>query len=149
MGRGAASAAAVLLACAACGGGPSSRPPSDRQWVGNARGSLAQLRYDIVLAAGIDPERAVREDASIYEALVAFTDFAGCTHMVRAFGDQPARRAKARAAFDRACGHLERAAELFTAAERTSDPGTMRAAIAAAQRAFAPLDDAELALRRE
>ena len=148
MWRGAASAVALAVVCAACGAASSS-PASDREWIANAHGAVRQLRDDVIVAAGVDPRRALREDASLYTALVVFTDFGGCRHIVSALGAAPARFARARTQLDRACDSLQLAATLFSRAVGDSRVGTMRDALGTAQRALAPLDRAELALRRQ
>ena len=148
MWRGVASAAALVLICAACGAASSS-PSSDREWIANAHGAVRQLRDDVLVAAGVDPRRALREDASLYTALVVFTDFGGCRHMVGALGSVPARLERARAQLDAACGFLQEASTLFTQAVKVSSVRVMRSALETAQRALAPIDRAELALRRE
>ena len=103
----------------------------------------------VIGAAGVDPRRALREDASLYTALVVFTDFGGCRHMVGALGTVPARFAAAKAQLDRACDSLQLSSTLFTRAVRDSSVGTMGDALDTAQRALAPLDRAQLALRRK
>ena len=148
MWRGAASASALAVVCAACGAASSS-PSSDREWIANAHGAVRQLRDDVIVAAGVDPRRALREDASLYTALVVFTDFGGCRHMVGALGTVPARFAAAKAQLDRACDSLQLSSTLFTRAVRDSSVGTMGDALDTAQRALAPLDRAQLALRRK
>ena len=148
MWRGAASAAALAVVCAACGAASSSRP-TDHEWIANAHGAVRQLRDDVIVAAGVDPRRAIREDASLYTALVVFTDFGGCRHMAGALGVVPSRFERARVQLDAACGILQDAASLFTRAVKGSSVPLMRSALDTAQRALPPLDRAELALRRK
>ena len=148
MWRGAASAAALVVVCAACGAASTSQS-GDREWIANAHGAVRQLRDDVIVSASVDPRRALREDGSLYTALVVFTDFGGCRHIVGALGAVPARFGAAKAQLDRACDRLQLSASLFTRAVRDSSVGTMREALDTAQRALPSLDRAELRLRRQ
>jgi hypothetical protein len=141
------SLALVVLVCAACG--TASSPRADQEWKANAHGAVVQLREDVVLAVAIDPEQALREESGMYGALVVFTDFGGCNHMIGALGSVPHGLARADAQLHVACTQLQRAAALFSSAVRRSSVELMDAAIDTAQRALVPLDRAGLALRGE
>jgi len=117
--------------------------------VGNAEGAVAQLRSEVLVAAGLDAAEALRDESSLYVALVAFTDFGGCRHMIGALGSVPRSLAPANAQLQRACSVLRRAAVLFTRAVARSSAGLMETAIETAQRSLVPLDRAGLALRRD
>jgi hypothetical protein len=145
--RGAASASLLVLVSVACGS--AAPPPTDREWAANAHGTIRQLRDDVLAAAAVDPRRALHDDASLYPALIVFTDFSGCRHMVAALGSRPRRDAPAERDLDDACVRLQRAAALFTRAVRVESVTTLQKAIDDAQRALVPLNRAELQLRRE
>ena len=95
----------------------------------------------------VDAERALHDESSLYTALVVFTDFGGCRHMVAALGSIPPRLEHAVAELRTACTELQRAAALFTRAVRRTSVTLLDAAIETAQRALVPLDRASLALR--
>jgi hypothetical protein len=137
--------ALVVAICAACGAAPS--PHSDREWKANAHGAVRQLREDIVLAANVDAEQALHDESTLYTALVVFTDFGGCRHMVAVLGSIPPRLGPAVRRLRAACTELQRAAGLFTLAVRRTSVALLNAAIETAQRALVPLDQAGLALR--
>jgi len=137
--------ALVVAISAACGGAPS--PHSDREWKANARGAVRQLREDVVLAANVDAEQALQDESSLYTALVVFTDFGGCRHIVAALGAVPPRLEQAVRRLHAVCTELQRAAGLFTRAVRRMSVALLDAAIETAQRALVPLDQARLALR--
>jgi hypothetical protein len=137
-----------VLVCTACGASPPPRG-ADREWTENAQGAVVQLRDDVLVAVGIDAEQAVRNESSLYAALVVFTDFGGCRHMIGALGAVPRRFVGADAQLGVACAQLRRAAALFTRAVSRSSVGLMKEAIETAQRALLPLDRAGLALRGE
>jgi hypothetical protein len=139
--------ALVVLICAACGATTS--PREDREWSANAGGAVLQLREDVLVAVGLDAEQAVRDESSLYTALVVFTDFGGCRHMIGALGSVPRRFVPAHAQLRLACAKLRRAAALFTRAVKQSSAGVMETAIETAQRALLPLDRAGVALRGE
>ncbi len=147
MWRSSGSALALVLVCAACGAEAS--PPGDQEWTANARGAIVQLRDDVLIASGIDPRLALRDDSSLYGALVVFTDFGGCRHMVAALGSVPPRFSRVDAELARSCTELQRAGALFTRAVKRSSVELLGAAIDVAQRALPTLDRAELALRGE
>jgi hypothetical protein len=139
--------ALVALICAACGATTS--PREDREWTANAGGAVIQLREDVLVAVGLDAEQAVRDESSLYSALVVFTDFGGCSHMIGALGSVPRRLVQADAQLRLACARLRHAAVLFTRAVKLSSVGVMETAIDTAQRALVPLDRAGVALRGE
>ncbi len=108
-----------------------------------------QLRDEVLVAVGVDAAQALRDESSLYAALVVFTDFGGCRHMIGALGSVPRPFVHANAQLQTACSVLRRAAALFTRAVSRSSISVMQAAIDTAQRALVPLDRAGLALGRE
>jgi hypothetical protein len=121
--------AAVLVVAVVVGCGASPPPPTERQWIANARGVTGQLRMDVAAVSGFDrlPQaRAGLTDTSqLYGLLVPYTDFAGCRHMVTAVGVAPPRLAVAVRLLHRACLQLERADGLFTRAVEREAPGLL------------------------
>ncbi len=111
---------------------------------------IDQLRGDVLGVAGADRIPAARaalaDDSQLYGLLVAFSDVAGCRHMVASLGLRPARFVTAERLLVRACGPLHRAAALFTKATTRSDPQALVAAVRQANAALPFLDRAKLAL---
>ena len=143
-------AAVVAVAALAAGCGAGAPPPTDREWLANARGVVEQLRTDVVAVASYDrvglARVGLRNDSQLYGLLVAYTDFGGCRHMVTAVGAAPPRHAAALRSLRGACLHLQRADLLFTRAVARSDPGFLTAATRQALAAVPLLDTAALEL---
>jgi hypothetical protein len=138
----------VIAACLGCG---ATRPaPGERQWIANTRGVIRQLQADLgqVSDAGTLPEagRTLTDESRLYAALVVYTDFGGCRHMVAALGRAPARLRSVGVELDRACANLQRSSALFTEAVTDDDARALTAAVHSARRAAAPLLRGELAL---
>ena len=140
----------VSLVLAACGEAAKQRTPAE--WEANAGGVAGQLRDDVIQISAVDrvpaARRALHDDSQLYAMLVAFSDVAGCDHMVAALGTAPPRRRPAVTQLDVACAHLQRASQLFTRAVARSRPGDLAEAAREALAALPPLDRAALALRR-
>jgi hypothetical protein len=121
--------AAVLVVAVAVGCGASVPPPTERQWVANARGVTGQLRNDVAAVSGFDrlPQARVglSDESQLYGLLVSYTDFAGCRHMVTEVGAVPPRLAGVVTLLHRACLQLERADGLFTRAVAHEAPGLL------------------------
>jgi hypothetical protein len=113
---------------------------------------IKQLRGDVLAVAGADRVPAARhalaDESELYGLLVAFSDVAGCRHMVSSLGTRPSRFALANRLLARACRPLQRAATLFTRAATRTDPQSLVAAVSRADAALALLDRARLALGR-
>jgi len=145
---------AVVFAAAAfaAGCGASAPPPTDREWVANARGVVDQLRGDIVAVSGYDRVAAaragLRDESQLYGLLVAYTDFGGCHHMVAAVGVEPPRLASVVQSLHRACLHLQHADLLFTRSVARRAPRLLAAATEQALAAEPSLDAAALELAR-
>jgi hypothetical protein len=149
-------AAAAILCAAGCGGGGVERdaaaPASGhaQPWQANARGVLAQLRFDVSAAeaGGATTRRAaaraLADTSELYGLLVAYSDLGGCRRMA-AGAAAPPRVARALAL---PCGHLQRAAALFSRAAKESDPEALVAAAQQVRLAQPQLVRAALALRR-
>ncbi len=137
----------VLVGC-----GASREQPSASQWPTGAVVVIEQLRGDILAVAGADRVPAARaalnDESQLYGLLIAFSDVAGCRHMVLSLGVRPARFVTVNRLLDRACRPLQRAAALFTNATTRADPRALVAAARQAGVALAPLDRARLALAR-
>ena len=144
----AAIALVVTVACLGCG---TTRPaPGERQWIANARGIIRQLQVDMseVGDAGTVAEagKTLSDESRLYAALVVYTDFGGCRHMVAALGRTPPRFRRVDSELDRACTNLQRSSTLFTEAVAAHDAHVLAAAARSARRAAEPLLRGELAL---
>jgi hypothetical protein len=139
----------AALVCAGCGSGQAKTAAATREWRANARGALIQLRQDVAATAvggttRADAARALASTSDIFGLLVAYADLGGCRAMIRAT-TAPLPVAKELA---RPCGHLERAARLFTRATVRSDPDALVRAGREARRAEPELVHALLVVRR-
>jgi hypothetical protein len=119
----------------ACGGAPASSgaPSSDRQYSANVAELIDQLHQDLVVsgdqASGLDAARKALHDSSrLYAMLVVYGDFGSCGRMLRNVGVAGAKFGRVDATLGSACGYLERAATLFTAAATRSDARALLAA---------------------
>ena len=142
-------AALAIVVLAGCGSGVSRTTAPE--WTRNAGGVVSQLRADIVELSGADSRpvarRALRDDSQLYGLLVAFSDVAGCNHMVGALGTAPPGRARVVALLGEACAHLSESAALFTKAVAQKNARLLVAAAVDALAALAPIDRADLRLR--
>jgi len=138
----------VIAACVGCG--TTRAAPGEREWVANTRGVIRQLQADLgqVSDDGTLPEagRTLTNESRLYAALVVYTDFGGCRHMVAALGRAPVGLRSVGLQLDRACASLQRSSALFTEAVADHDPRTLTAAVRFARRAAEPLLRGELAL---
>jgi len=138
----------VTAGCLGCG--TTRAAPSEQQWIANTRGIIRQLQADMgqVSDAGTPAEagRTLIDESSLYAALVVYTDFGGCRHMVASLGRPPARFRRVGLELDRACTSLQRASALFTEAVAGKSARTLAAAARVAHRASGPLLLGELAL---
>ena len=146
------SVAVVAVAVVAGCGVAQPPPPTDREWIANARGVVEQLRRDIVAVSGYDRVGAAREglrdQSQLYGLLVSYTDFGGCRHMVAAVGVEPDGLKPAVAHLQRACVRLEDADNLFTRAVAGNAPRLLSRATREALAAVPSLDAAALVLAR-
>ena len=140
----------TVLALVGCGAGQERAPASE--WPTGAAVVIEQLRGDVLAVVGADRIPAARialtDESQLYSLLIAFSDVAGCRHMVASLGVRPARFVTANRLLDNACAPLRRAAALFTSATTRSDPRALVAAARQASSALATLDRARLALAR-
>jgi len=138
----------VTASLAGCGAG--APPPTDREWIANARGVVDQLRGDIAAVSGYDRVAAARaglsDESQLYGLLVSYTDFGGCRHMVAAVGVEPSRLASVVRLLQRACLHLQHADLLFTRSVARRAPRLLVAATQQALAAEPSLDAAALEL---
>jgi hypothetical protein len=144
-------AAIALVVAAAClGCGTTRAAPGEREWVANTRGVIRQLQADMgqVSDAGTPAEagRTLTDESRLYAALVVYTDFGGCRHMVAALGRTPPRFRSVGLELDRACADLQRSSALFTKAVTDDDARVLASAARFAGRAAGPLLRGELAL---
>ena len=139
-----------MLALVGCGAGQERAPASE--WPTGAAVVIEQLRGDVLAVVGADripaARIALRDESQLYSLLIAFSDVAGCRHMVASLGVRPAWFATTNRLLDNACAPLRRAAALFTSATTRSDPRALVAAARQASSALATLDRARLALAR-
>jgi hypothetical protein len=146
------SAAVVVAAAVLAGCGAQATPPTDREWIANARGVVEQLRRDIVAVAGYDRIAAaragLRDQSQLYTLLVSYTDFGGCRHMAAAVGVEPSGLARAVELLRRACLRLQDADRLFTRAAAHDAPRLLVRATRQALAAVPLLDAAALQLAR-
>ena len=140
----------TLLVLAGCG--TSHRRSPAAEWPPAAAIVINQLRGDVLAVSGADRIPAARaalaDDSQLYGLLIAFSDVAGCRHMVASLGRRPARFAAVERLLARACRPLRRAAVLFTKATTRSNPPALVAAVRQAGLALALLDRARLVLAR-
>lgn len=141
----------VVAVLAGCGAQPP-LPPTDREWIANARGVVEQLRGDVVAVSGYDRVDAarigLRDQSQLYGLLVSYTDFGGCRHMVAAVGVEPNGLARAVEHLQRACVRLQGADRLFTRAVERDAPRLLSRATQEALAAVPSLDAAALELAR-
>jgi hypothetical protein len=143
-------AVVFVAVLAACGGTAPSQ--TDREWISNARGVVEQLREEVGSVSGYDQLGAARtglhDESQLYGLLVAYSDFAGCRHMVAALGVAPPRLAGVVRSLRAACLHLQRAGRLFTRAVAQHAPPLLVDATPEAQAAVPSLYAAALELGR-
>jgi hypothetical protein len=144
-------AAAVAVGLTACGGGSARTPGSTAtEWTANAAGVIDQLRADTLAAddghSVASARAALRDESRLYGLLVAYSDFGGCRHMVRALGSPPPAFGRSAATLDRACNDLARAAALFTRAASSTNARALVAAARSVRAAVPLLDRADLEL---
>jgi hypothetical protein len=146
----------AVLTVAGCGGSVSlSRAPAqaNSEWVANMTVVIPQLRNDVaetqVIAATPRAGRAaLKDESTLYALLIAYSDLAGCRHIVASAGSAPPHAATIGASLGSACVHLERAAALFTRAATNRDGRPLAAATREARRALPALVRAAAALAR-
>jgi hypothetical protein len=145
----AAIALVITVACLGCGT-TRAAAPGERQWIANTRGVIRQLQVDVSQLSGADTvaeaDKTLTDESRLYAALVVYTDFGGCRHMVAALGKAPARFRRVDLELNRACTNLQRSSALFTRAVTADDARVLAAAMRSARRAAAPLLRGELAL---
>ena len=83
-------ALALVVAAAGPGCGTTWAAPGERQWIANTRGVIRQLQADMGQLSGAGTRaaagRTLTDESRLYAALVVYTDFGGCRHMVAALG---------------------------------------------------------------
>jgi hypothetical protein len=147
----------AVLALAGCGSSAAlPRPAAEakREWLSNVAVVIDQLRNDVAQTQVIGPtagagRAALRDESSLYGLLVAYSDLAGCRHIVASAGAPPAGAARVDDPLAAACAHLERAASLFTDATTHRDGRPLAAATREARKALPALVQAAAALERE
>jgi len=147
---------AAVLALSACGGTvapPRTAPDAKRQWNANIAVVIGQLRNDVAQTQVIGPtigaaRAALQNESDLYALLVAYSDLAGCRHIVASAGAAPPGAAGIDRPLGEACGHLERAASLFTQAATHRDGRPLAVATREARQALPALVRAAAALAR-
>ena len=144
----AAVALVVIAACLGCG--TTRAAPGERQWVANTREVIRQLQVELGQLSGADTladaGRTLNQESRLFAALVVYTDFGGCRHMVATLGRAPGRFRRVDVELNRACADLQRSSAQFTRAVADHDARVLAAAARSALRATGPLLRAELAL---
>lgn len=137
---------AVLTAC-----GPSAGNHAERQSAANLSSMIDQLHDDLAVTeiegdTLASARRALSNHSDQLAALVAYDDFGSCRTMLRNAGSTDGHLQPVGVTLDSACGLLERAATLFTAAQANADPETLLRATARALKAAPLLYRAKLQL---
>jgi hypothetical protein len=138
-----------VLAAVGCGGRTAAPPPApERLWRANLASVVRQLRVDVREAAvagttRADAVRALADTSDLYALLTAYSDLGGCRAMVAAT-EAPRRATRP---FQQACGHLQRASQLFARAATNDDPRALLRATAEVRSAQPELVRAALAGR--
>jgi hypothetical protein len=146
----------AVLILAGCGQSATTRRPeveANRQWTANIRVAIGQLRNDVAQTQliGATPgaaRAALRDESTLYALLIAYSDLAGCRHIVASAGTPPRGSAAVRGSLGVACVHLERASALFTEATTHHDGRPLAVATREARRALPSLVRAAAALAR-
>jgi hypothetical protein len=139
----------AALICSACGSGQARTTTATREWRANARGALIQLKQDVDATdvggtTRRDAARALANTSDLFGLLVAYSDLGGCRAMIAA----TAAPAPVAAQLAVPCGHLQRAASLFTRATVHSDADALVRAGREARRAEPELVHSLVVLRR-
>ena len=87
----------VVLVMAGCGQSaatPRAATEARREWVANISVVIGQLRDDVAQTQVIGPttraaQAALRDESALYALLVAYSDLAGCRHIVASAGTPP------------------------------------------------------------
>jgi hypothetical protein len=144
----------IVAGCAESAVTPRVGVEAKREWISNITVVIGQLQEDVAQTQliGSTPaaaQAALRDESALYALLVAYSDLAGCRHIVASAGAPPRRAA---APVDEplvaACVHLERASALFTEAATHDDGLPLAAATREARRALPSLARAAAALAR-
>jgi hypothetical protein len=143
----------ILAGCAQSAATPRPGVVAEREWVANISVVIGQLRNDVaetqLIGATPDAARAaLRDESSLYALLIAYSDLAGCRHIVASAGAASRGAAPVNRALVAACVHLERASALFTLAATHHDGRPLAAATREARRALPSLVRAAAALAR-
>ena len=144
----------VVLVMAGCGQSaatPRAATEARREWVANISVVIGQLRDDVAQTQVIGPttraaQAALRDESALYALLVAYSDLAGCRHIVASAGTPPLEGAGVDRPLVSVCVHLEHASELFTEATTHHDGRPLAAATREARLALPALVRAAAAL---
>ena len=139
--------AALVSPLAGCGGRaatPRSTPVATREWIANISVVIGQLRNDVAQTQLIGATRraardALHDESALYALLVAYSDLAGCRHIVASAAGAPPGSARIERSLGEACAHLERAASFFTQAATHRRAPPLVAATREARRALPAL----------
>jgi hypothetical protein len=143
----------VLVGCAQSAATPRPEVDAKREWTANVTVAIGQLRNDVAETQliGVAPRagrEALRDESTLYALLIAYSDLAGCRHIVASAGTPPHGSAGVTGSLGAACVHLEKASALFTEATTHHDGRPLAAATREARRALPWLVRAAAALAR-
>ena len=143
----------ILAGCAQSAATPRLGAQAKREWVANMTVVIGQLRNDVAQTqvAGATPGAAgdaLRDESSLYALLIAYSDLAGCRHIVASAGEPPRGSTHVSGSLGAACVHLEKASALFTVATTHHDGRPLAAATREARLALPSLVRAAAALAR-
>src|SRR5213079_3420478 len=141
----------ILAGCARSEATPRLEVEAKRQWIANITVVIGQLRNDVaqtqvIIAAPSAARVALRDESSLYALLIAYSDLAGCRHIVASAGTPPRGSTRVNGSLGSACVHLEKASALFTIATTHHDGRPLATATREARRALPSLVRAAAAL---
>jgi hypothetical protein len=144
----------ILAGCAESAATPRLGSEAKREWVANITVVIGQLRNDVAQTQLIGvttsaARAALHDESALYALLVAYSDLAGCRHIVASAGTPPREGARVNRPLVAACVHLEHASSLFTQAATHRDGRPLAAATREARLALPSLVRAAAALARE
>jgi len=143
----------LLAGCARTAATPRPEVLARREWVANITVAIGQLRNDVAETQLIDAtpgagRAALRDESTLYALLIAYSDLAGCRHIVASAGTPPRGSTGVNESLGAACVQLEKASALFTEATTHHDGRPLAAATREARRALPSLVRAAAAMAR-
>ena len=143
----------ILVGCGDSAAAPRLTAEARSEWAANTSVVIGQLRNDVAATQAVPAtpaasREALEDESALYALLIAYTDLAGCRHIVASAGAPPEGGARVGEPLGAACVHLERAASLFSTAAQRHDARPLTAATREARRALPALVRAAAALAR-